>query len=113
MTKTDHFVLGLDIGGANIKAVLLDAAGNKTRASRIAVQPFEIWQSKDSLSLVLAGLKNELAIAGNPPVAVTMTAELADSFASKREGVLHILDQVEIAFPDATIFIFTLDNVFL
>jgi probable H4MPT-linked C1 transfer pathway protein len=77
-------VLGLDIGGANLKAA--HSAG--TARSR----PFALWKSPAALPDALRDLLRDW-----PPydrLAVTMTGELCDCFASKREGVRAILDAV-------------------
>ena len=76
--------LGLDIGGANIKA--------SDGQSRSVSRPFAIWKAPEQLPEELAAL-----LADFPEVdhlAVTMTAELADCFATKAEGVRRILDSV-------------------
>ena len=77
-------VLGLDIGGANLKAA--------TSAGEARSEPFEIWRAPQELAARLRKL-----IAKFPPVdlmAVTMTAELADCFATKAEGVAAIVASV-------------------
>lgn len=79
--------LALDIGGANLKVA--DGAGYA------ASREFPLWQRPGELSEVLADL-----IAASPTterLAVTMTGELADCFATKAEGVKAILDAVELA----------------
>lgn len=78
-------VLGLDVGGANLKAA--HTAGVAKSA------PFALWKSPGELPAELGRLVQAL-----PPfdvLAVTMTGELCDCFASKREGVAVILDAVE------------------
>jgi probable H4MPT-linked C1 transfer pathway protein len=73
--------LGLDIGGANLKAA--------TSAGTACSDPFEIWRAPDELATRLKGL-----IGRFPPaelLAVTMTAELADCFSTKADGVAAIL----------------------
>ena len=78
-------VVGLDIGGANLKAANSDG----TSVSR----PFPIWQEHEQLANKLAELIEPL---GAPDAfAVTMTAELADCFSTKAEGVGFILGKVE------------------
>ncbi|MEZ6068219.1 MAG: hydantoinase/oxoprolinase family protein [Planctomycetaceae bacterium] len=77
--------LGLDIGGANLKA----SDGQRRSVSR----PFPIWTNRDALTDELRTL-----LANWPDdsgLAVTMTAELADCFATKAEGVDFILRSVE------------------
>jgi (4-(4-[2-(gamma-L-glutamylamino)ethyl]phenoxymethyl)furan-2-yl)methanamine synthase len=77
-------VVGLDIGGANLKAA---------HASGPAIsQPFALWKNPaglaDALRLLLRGLPAFDALA------VTMTGELCDCFETKRQGVRTILDAV-------------------
>lgn len=77
-------ILGLDIGGANIKAA--DPTG------RTLSRPFAIWKFPERLADELASILDSFPQAER--VAVTMTAELADCFATKSEGVRFILDAV-------------------
>ena len=92
-------VLGLDIGGANIKAS--DADG------RTASKAFPMWTRFAELSAVLKDwYETDLMAAGIPAtdmIAVTMTAELADCFKSKQEGVASIIRSVQEAFPDKSV----------
>jgi probable H4MPT-linked C1 transfer pathway protein len=76
--------LGLDIGGANLKGA--------TSTGIAKSEPFEIWRAPGQLATRLRSL-----IAQLPPsdlLAVTMTAELADCFSSKAEGVAAIIAAV-------------------
>ena len=75
---------GFDIGGANIKWGDLD--GN---ASEI---PFAIWQAPERLPAVLNSIISSFP--RDAKIGVTMTAELADCFETKREGVKFIVDSV-------------------
>jgi (4-(4-[2-(gamma-L-glutamylamino)ethyl]phenoxymethyl)furan-2-yl)methanamine synthase len=80
-------VLGLDIGGANLKAA--------HSAGRACLRPFELWKNPSHLSGALIDLFQtmpEFHI-----LAVTMTGELCDCFETKRHGVNAILDAVESA----------------
>lgn len=73
--------IGLDIGGANLKAASFDGTAFS--------QSFELWRAPDRLPAELRRL-----LAQFPPaekLAVTMTAELADCFSTKAEGVAAIL----------------------
>src|SRR5262245_53302521 len=77
-------ILGLDIGGANLKAAHTDG-----HARSVA---FALWRDPAGLALALSEL-----VADMPPsdvLAVTMTGELCDCFDSKSEGVRAILDAV-------------------
>ena len=74
--------LALDIGGANIKVA--DGLGFA------ATTAFSLWREPTRLTDALRAV-----LAGSPPadhLAVTMTGELADCFATKAEGVQKILD---------------------
>jgi len=73
--------IGLDIGGANLKAA--------TASGRATTRPFELWKYPDRLADELRTLARELPRSG--PVGVTMTGELCDCFPTKRDGVRHIL----------------------
>jgi probable H4MPT-linked C1 transfer pathway protein len=84
-------VLGLDIGGANLKAATHDG---ETRS-----QAFPLWQRPNELAQALQDLGKQLCKTPDL-VAVTMTGELADCFSTKSDGVLFIIDQVEAAFPN-------------
>lgn len=79
--------IALDIGGANLKAA--DGRGFAT------VRPFALWRHPAELPKAIADL-----LAAAPPanrVAVTMTGELADCFATKAEGVAAIVRAVQAA----------------
>lgn len=77
-------VVGLDIGGVNVKAA--DADGKSE------CRPFEIWTARDRLAEVLT---DALSPFGSVDLlAVTMTAELADCFQTKAEGIDFILNSV-------------------
>ncbi len=78
-------VLGLDIGGANIKAA--------TESATAMSVSFEIWRAPERLTAALLPFVNRFASA--ELLAVTMTAELADCFATKGEGIDCILRAVE------------------
>ena len=95
-------VIGLDVGGANTKAVWL--GGDERRALS---RPFEVWRDRDALTAmireVVAGVAREPAEA----VALTTTAELSDAFRTKREGVEFVLDAAEDALDGAELLAFT------
>jgi len=80
-------ILGLDVGGAHIKAVHRDG--------RAAVIPFPLWREPDCLRDVLVAAADEFR--PFEQIALTMTAELCDCFATKRHGVEAVLDAV-VAF---------------
>jgi (4-(4-[2-(gamma-L-glutamylamino)ethyl]phenoxymethyl)furan-2-yl)methanamine synthase len=73
--------LGLDIGGANLKA-----ADGRGWARSV---PFALWRAPDDLPTALADLVSSAPSADC--LAVTMTGELCDCFRTKAEGVRHIV----------------------
>ena len=103
--KDNLVVTGWDIGGANLKAVRLSAAGLK-----VVQQSFAIWQQRDELVEALARISAELGPA--PYAAVTITAELSDAFRTKREGITFVLDAIQAALPKTELKIFGLDGQF-
>ena len=86
MVSTLMQVLGLDIGGANIKAA--------TETAEACSVPLEIWRSPDRLVDTLVPIMDRFSSA--EILAVTMTAELADCFATKADGIDRVLRTVEV-----------------
>ncbi len=82
-----ELILGLDIGGANLKAATPDG--------RAVTVPFALWKQPERLPAALADLVKQFPDAAG--FAVTMTGELCDCFETKRAGVDHILKAVEFA----------------
>lgn len=80
-----HAVLGLDVGGANLKAA---------HTSGMALsRPFALWKNPGGLANALRALIQ--AFPRFDILAVTMTGELCDCFETKRQGVAAILDAVQ------------------
>lgn len=82
--------LGLDIGGANLKA----SNGHDWTAE----VSFPLWKTPELLTQALRDLTKGHAT-GDTVLAVTMTGELVDCFRTKSEGVHWILHAVDQAFP--------------
>lgn len=80
-------LLGLDIGGANLKAAHTQGVAH--------TRPFALWKDPAGLADALRAMAGDLPLAGR--WAVTMTGELCDCFATKRAGVHAILDAVAVA----------------
>jgi probable H4MPT-linked C1 transfer pathway protein len=95
--------LALDIGGANLKAA--DGLGFAD------TQNFHLWARPNLLAEALRAL-----IAGSPKsdhLAVTMTGELADCFATKSDGVARILQAVEDAADHRHTRVYLTDGAFV
>ena len=79
-------VLAFDIGGANIKAA--DGHG------WVHSEPFELWHRRSELPAALARIVSQR----HPRhIVATMTGEIADCYASRREGVADIIAAVTLA----------------
>lgn len=96
-------VLGLDVGGANLKAATSDGAA--------ADRPFPLWKHPDRLAAELTSLAAELPRAD--VLAVVMTGELADCFASKAEGVRGIVAAAVEAAADRPVHFWQTGGEFL
>ena len=94
-------VLGIDIGGANIKTAQDGSA---------RTHPFEVWKNPDGLA---AELLRVLGGVSFDRLAVTMTAELCDCYASRREGVAAIVQALKIATPNASMSIWSTAGKFV
>jgi probable H4MPT-linked C1 transfer pathway protein len=94
--------VGLDIGGANIKAA--HSAGSARTV------PFEVWKRPDELGQAIAAIVATLPLCRH--AAVTMTAELCDCFPTKKRGVNAVLDAVSEALPGWTIRVWGADGAF-
>ncbi len=96
-------VLGLDIGGANLKAATVD--------KRAVSVPFPLWKQPDKLSAALVDI-----VAQFPDVnefAVTMTGELCDCYETKRDGVQHILTAMQKASRSHPIRVWSTETQFV
>ena len=95
-------VVGLDVGGANTKAVWRNG-GERRAVSR----PFEVWRDREALAAVLREVVAAVAPEPVEAVALTTTAELSDAFRTKREGVGFVLDAAEAALRGPRLLAFT------
>ncbi|MFO0928179.1 MAG: hydantoinase/oxoprolinase family protein [Gemmataceae bacterium] len=96
-------VLGLDIGGANLKAT--HAAGTARSV------PFALWRTPAGLTDALSAL-----VATMPPfdrLAVTMTGELCDCWDNKRQGVEAILNAVAAVAGERPVRVWTNQGSFV
>lgn len=105
-------VLGIDIGGANIKYALIDAKAFPKDGSTISDQTlsapsvnFPMWKLHRKLSEQLVSDLSQYSSANVIGCGITMTGELADCFFDRKEGVTEIVQQAFLAckqlqFPD-------------
>ena len=95
-------VIGLDVGGANTKAVWRN--GDERRALS---RPFEVWRDREALAALIRDVVAGVAPEPVEAVALTTTAELSDAFRTKREGVKFVLDAAEEALGATKLVAFT------
>lgn len=101
--------MGWDIGGAHIKAVLLNGEGGLERVKQIACP---LWLGLDKLALAISAILKDFKIeADDVSHAVTMTGELADLFANRQEGVVQISHSVTELLGNGVLF-YRMHNAF-
>ena len=87
MSDCAKTVVGVDIGGANLKFAL--ARDSAAITPQTYSTPFAIWRRPEELATALAAaLKRFESV---DALAVTMTGELADCFLDRAVGVRHIV----------------------
>ena len=87
--------LALDIGGANLKVAVADDGVKEFS------HYFPFWKRKDGFENFLRGKVSEFLPVDK--VTVTMTAELADCYRTKDEGVRHVLGCVGNVVPNSEV----------
>ena len=81
-------VIGWDIGGAHLKAALLDAKGNVLNVLQL---PCPLWRGLSELSVAMQNMLNSFDIKPKQALhAITMTGELVDLFVNRHAGVCQI-----------------------
>lgn len=87
-------ILGLDIGGANIKAANVDG--------QVFSRAFPMWEDHQQLPSALKAMAAEM---NSEPdlIGLTTTAELADCFETKADGVRFVIEAVVESFPKASV----------
>ncbi|MBW9221302.1 hypothetical protein KKP91_03790 [Methanothermococcus sp. SCGC AD-155-M21] len=97
-------ILGIDIGGANTKITEL-----KKESYKIHHIYFPMWKNSKKLAELIKKYNSD----DIKKIGVVMTAELADAYKTKREGVEDILNSLRNAFPNKEIYVFDVDGNFL
>jgi probable H4MPT-linked C1 transfer pathway protein len=98
-----HVILGLDIGGANLKAATPDG--------RAEAVPFPLWKQPEKLPAALAELVARFGEVNE--FAVTMTGELCDCFETKQQGVAAIVNAVLNVSRSWPVRVWSTDGAFL
>ena len=100
--RTREAVLGWDVGGAHLKAVLVDGSGAASFALEL---PCPLWQGVSHLD---RAIDETLARITESPVvhAVTMTGELADCFTDRATGVQALARTMVARLPGLDVRLF-------
>ena len=100
MTQTT--ILGWDVGGAHVKAALLNSNGEVVSVMQ---QPCPLWKGlvylEQAIDEILSALPGQCS-----RHAVTMTGELVDCFASREQGVMAIVHTLQARLGDVQIDVF-------
>lgn len=96
--------VGLDIGGANLKAA------HSSVAQAFSV-PFQLWKNPQDLAEEVRALVRRLPSAER--FALTMTGELCDCFTNQAEGVRFILGAVQEALGSSDVLVWSIRGDFL
>lgn len=92
-------VIGWDIGGAHVKAVLLDADG---RVIRVSQQACALWKGLHLLESSIHAVLNAWSLeSAQCRHVITMTGELVDLFENRTQGVRAIAGAVKKLLPEA------------
>jgi (4-(4-[2-(gamma-L-glutamylamino)ethyl]phenoxymethyl)furan-2-yl)methanamine synthase len=76
-------IIGWDVGGAHLKAALLDTEGNLLQVLQV---PCALWRGLNELEAAIDKILSQFYIS-TATHAITMTGELVDLFANRQTGV--------------------------
>jgi (4-(4-[2-(gamma-L-glutamylamino)ethyl]phenoxymethyl)furan-2-yl)methanamine synthase len=97
---SSRWTVGWDIGGAHVKAALLDR-GELVDAAQ---WPCPLWQGLQHLDAALAAALQRWPVCAHARHAVTMTGEMVDLFLHREEGVARIAAALAAALPQPRFF---------
>ena len=96
-------IIGWDIGGAHLKAVLLEQDG---KVHQVLQLPCPLWQGEACLHQALDQAAAKLGVHAQDRHAVTMTGEMTDIYSNRNNGVNNIINVITNKFPDARLSVF-------
>ncbi len=113
------YILGVDIGGANTKAALLQIESDNILKSFSYIEYFPFWEKTlHDIPAMLVRVVEKIIIQNNlllrdvTFISITITAELSDAFQTKREGILTIVNALEQIFEKEKMFFINNKNEF-
>lgn len=95
---------GWDVGGAHLKAALLDKNGTVQRVTQV---PCALWRGLDILEAAVKQILQDFQVGAEVAHAVTMTGELVDLFENRQQGVQEISHVMQKMLGDGVIFFCT------
>ena len=102
-------IVGWDIGGAHLKAALLDDSGEVLQVLQL---PCQLWKGLEQLEIAMnVAMKAFKVEPAEALHAVTMTGELVDLFANRHEGVIAISTLATKLLGIDTLFYAAQDNL--
>ncbi len=114
------FIVGLDIGGANTKAALIEFEGHQIKKSSSHIEYFPFWEKTitdfpEMLKRVVSNLQEHNIIFFDDIdfIATSITAELSDAFQTKKEGIQTILKALTEVFNNEKMRFISTDCKFL
>ncbi len=108
-----HKIIGWDIGGANIKAtkIVYNQKDKKIESILSTSKYFAMWDKNlNPLEVITEIYQN---FKGADYFAITMTAELADRFSTKIEGINFIIDLFKNNFAEKKLYFYNNQAEFL
>ena len=104
--RQQNKTMGWDIGGAHLKAAIIDNTG---KVVAVYQQPCQLWKGLDQLQTAVKTILQQAAL-DQCVHAVTMTGELVDLFADRHAGVQQISATIQALLPKDTCFIYAGDS---
>lgn len=100
LKATQTAVAGLDVGGAHVKAARVEAG----RVVAVAQIASPLWQGIGRLQAALA--EAHAFVGPVDRIGVVVTAELADTFDSRRDGIAEVARRIADVFGEETVFVY-------
>jgi probable H4MPT-linked C1 transfer pathway protein len=95
--------MGWDIGGAHVKAAVINPAGD---VIAVYQQPCPLWKGLDHLRNAVTLILQEASGWQHYPQAITMTGELVDWFDDRDDGVKQIIGTMRMLLPETPCLVF-------
>ncbi|MCD7781371.1 MAG: H4MPT-linked C1 transfer pathway protein [Methanosphaera sp.] len=102
-------IMGLDIGGANTDLAVIELNEDKIKLLGTDKHYLPMWSDPSKLTEYLRQLGSMYSKCNT--ICVSMTAELADSYENKKQGVLDISGRVQEVFSDKDVYFVSFDGL--